>query len=82
MEIMLLELLVSRAGEAVPRSEMLETLWGCSPERANDRRVVDVHVSRPRAKLEVDPDHPEPILTARGLGYLFRRLVQQAIAAP
>jgi OmpR family response regulator RpaB len=81
MEFSLLELLISRAGEAIPRSEMLETLWGYSPERANDRRVVDVHVSRLRAKLEVDPDHPELILTARGLGYLFQRLVPQDMAA-
>jgi OmpR family response regulator RpaB len=76
MEFNLLELLVSRNGEPVGRSELLETIWGYTPERANDRRVVDVHVSRLRAKLEDDPENPELILTARGMGYLFQRLGQ------
>lgn len=76
MEFNLLELLVSRNGEPVGRSELLETIWGYTPERVNDRRVVDVHVSRLRAKLEDDPENPELILTARGMGYLFQRLGQ------
>jgi len=29
-----------------------------------------------RAKLEDDPENPELILTARGMGYLFQRLGQ------
>jgi len=76
MEFKLLELLVSRNGEPIGRSELLETIWGYTPERTNDRRVVDVHVSRLRAKLETDPVNPELILTARGMGYLFQRLGQ------
>jgi len=80
MEFSLLELLIQRAGETIPRSEILETIWGYTPERVNDRRVVDVHISRLRAKLEADPDQPELILTARGQGYLFQRLVPQAVA--
>jgi OmpR family response regulator RpaB len=36
--------------------------------------VVDVHVSRLRAKLEMDPENPELIITARGQGYMFQRL--------
>ncbi|MDA1156515.1 MAG: winged helix-turn-helix domain-containing protein, partial [Cyanobacteria bacterium] len=41
-----------------------------------DSRVVDVHISRLRAKLEDDPENPELILTARGLGYMFQRIPQ------
>jgi OmpR family response regulator RpaB len=81
MEFSLLELLLSRAGEAIPRTELLERLWGYAPERLNDRRVVDVHISRLRAKLEVDPEHPELIQTARGMGYLFQRLVPSELVA-
>ncbi|PSB03530.1 DNA-binding response regulator [Merismopedia glauca CCAP 1448/3] len=75
MEFSLLELLVSRSGEAFSRSEILQEVWGYTPERHVDTRVVDVHISRLRAKLEDDPSNPELILTARGTGYLFQRII-------
>jgi OmpR family response regulator RpaB len=55
---------------------MLEKVWGYKPERSSDSRVVDVHISRLRAKLEHDPENPELILTARGMGYMFQRIAQ------
>jgi OmpR family response regulator RpaB len=73
MEFSMLELMARRAGEPIPRLDLLEAVWGYRPERASDSRVVDVHVSRLRAKLEDDPEQPELILTARGTGYLFAR---------
>jgi two-component system, OmpR family, response regulator RpaB len=76
MEFSLLELLVSRSGEAFSRSEILQEVWGYTPERHVDTRVVDVHISRLRAKLEDDPSNPELILTARGTGYLFQRILE------
>ena len=76
MEFNLLELLISRSGEPISRLDMLEKVWGYKPERSSDSRVVDVHISRLRAKLEDDPDNPELILTARGLGYMFQRIPQ------
>jgi OmpR family response regulator RpaB len=76
MEFSLLELLVSRSGEAFSRSEILQEVWGYTPERHVDTRVVDVHISRLRAKLEDDPSNPELILTARGTGYLFQRIIE------
>jgi OmpR family response regulator RpaB len=39
-----------------------------------DTRVVDVHISRLRSKLEEDPSNPDLILTARGTGYLFQKI--------
>jgi len=77
MEFNLLELLISRSGEAISRLDMLEQVWGYRPGKASDSRVVDVHVSRLRAKLEHDPENPELILTARGMGYMFQRLQQR-----
>lgn len=74
MEFSMLELLVRRAGQAIPRLELLEAIWGCRPLRASDGRVVDVHISRLRSKLEENPEQPELILTARGTGYMFVRL--------
>ena len=76
MEFSLLELLVSRCGEAFSRSEILQEVWGYTPERHVDTRVVDVHISRLRAQLEDDPSNPELILTARGTGYLFQRIIE------
>ena len=78
MEFSLLELLVSRSGEPFSRGEILKEVWGYTPERHVDTRVVDVHISRLRSKLEADPANPELILTARGTGYLFHRIVDIA----
>ena len=76
MDFSVLELLVSRSGEPLSRSEILQEVWGYTPERNVDTRVVDVHISRLRAKLEDDPSNPELILTARGTGYLFQRIIE------
>jgi two-component system, OmpR family, response regulator RpaB len=75
--VRLTELLVSRSGEAFSRSEILREVWGYEPERHVDTRVVDVHISRLRSKLEEDPSNPELILTARGTGYLFQRITPE-----
>ena len=77
MEFSLLELLVSRAGDPFSRAAILKEVWGYTPERHVDTRVVDVHISRLRAKLEDDPSNPDLILTARGTGYLFQRITEQ-----
>nr|YP_010336491.1 regulatory component of sensory transduction system [Goniotrichopsis reniformis]UNJ14897.1 regulatory component of sensory transduction system [Goniotrichopsis reniformis] len=73
MEFSLLELLISKAGEPFSRASILQDVWGYTPERHVDTRVVDVHISRLRAKLENDPSNPDLILTARGTGYLFQK---------
>lgn len=78
MEFSLLELMVSRSGEPFSRAEILQEVWGYTPERHVDTRVVDVHISRLRAKLEDDPSNPELILTARGTGYMFQRILDSA----
>jgi OmpR family response regulator RpaB len=72
MEFNLLELLINKAGEKLSRSIILDYIWGYTPERYLDTRVVDVHISRLRSKLEEDPSNPDLILTARGTGYMFQ----------
>jgi OmpR family response regulator RpaB len=81
MEFRLLELLVSRSGDPFSRGEILKEVWGYTPERHVDTRVVDVHISRLRSKLEQDPANPELILTARGTGYLFQRITETPLVA-
>jgi OmpR family response regulator RpaB len=73
MEFNLLELLVTKAGERLSRAMILDSVWGYTPERYVDTRVVDVHISRLRSKLEEDPSNPDLIITARGTGYMFQR---------
>ncbi|MGF1490408.1 MAG: response regulator transcription factor RpaB [Prochloraceae cyanobacterium] len=75
IEFDLLELLMSQSGQALSRGDILQAIWGYAPTRNSDLRVVDVHVSRLRAKIETDPRQPEFIITERGTGYLFRRIV-------
>ena len=74
MEFSLLELLVNNSGQAYSRNEILQHVWSYPPDHRIDTRVVDVHISRLRSKLEADPANPELILTARGIGYMFARL--------
>ena len=76
MEFSLLELLMSKSGEPFSRAAILQEVWGYTPERHVDTRVVDVHISRLRSKLEDDPSNPDLILTARGTGYLFQKITE------
>lgn len=74
MEFSLLELLVSNSGRPYSRGEILQHVWSYPPDHRIDTRVVDVHISRLRAKLENDISNPELILTARGIGYMFQKI--------
>ena len=74
LEFYLLELLIARAGQPISRHELLRRVWGIDPNGVSVRRLVDSHISRLRAKVEVRPDDPELILTCRGTGYMFRRM--------
>ena len=74
MEFSLLELLVNNSGQAYSRNEILQHVWSYPADHRIDTRVVDVHISRLRSKLETDPNNPELILTARGIGYMFQRI--------
>lgn len=68
-EFQLLCYLVEREGSSVPRTELLNSVWGYNSGVLT--RTVDVHVANLRNKLEDNPDHPKLILTASGIGYKF-----------
>ena len=72
LEFSLLELLFDHAGKPLSRKIILNNIWGFTPERDVDMRMVDVHISRLRSKLEDNSRKPNFILTVRGRGYLFR----------
>lgn len=66
-ELRLIEELAARVGDVVSRETLLERVWGY--DFLGDSRLVDVHVSRLRSKVEVDPSRPQHVVTVRGLGY-------------
>ncbi|WP_017303019.1 response regulator transcription factor RpaB [Spirulina subsalsa] len=75
IEFNVLQLLIRQAGEPISRAEILEAIWGYTPRQTGDLRLVDVHISRLRGKIENDPKQPEYIITERGMGYSFQRLL-------
>jgi DNA-binding response OmpR family regulator len=54
-------------GSAIPRDELLRSVWGYETETFT--RTVDTHVRSLRQKLEEDPSRPELILSVSGVGY-------------
>ena len=61
---------MAQSPRQVFRRELLGQVWDSAPEY-QDPATVTVHVGRLRQKLEVDPDEPRWITTARGVGYRF-----------
>lgn len=68
-EYELLEIFLRNRGRVLKRDYLLEVLWDYA-DGANTR-VLDVHVSKLRDKIEKDPKNPQYIKTVRGLGYKF-----------
>jgi DNA-binding response OmpR family regulator len=68
-EFDVLHLLAARPGIVFSRAALLANVWG--GDTYVTERTVDVVVSRLRRKIEQDPQDPELILTAWGVGYKF-----------
>ncbi len=68
-EYQLLEVLMSEAGRALSRQELLDRVWG--QDWVGDPRTLDVHIRWLREKLEHDPTRPRYIHTVRSYGYRF-----------
>ncbi len=68
-EFKLLKYFITRRGMTLSRDELLDEVWGYNAMPSTS--TVDVHVAWLRQKLEINPRHPEYILTVHGLGYKF-----------
>lgn len=68
-EYELLEILLRNKGRVLKRDYLLQVLWDYA-DSANTR-VLDVHISKLRDKIEEDAKNPRHIKTVRGLGYKF-----------
>jgi len=67
LEFELLVALASKPNQVFSREMLLEQVWGYHYKA--DTRLVNVHVQRLRAKVELDPDDPKIVTTVRGVGY-------------
>ena len=67
LEFDLLHALSRKPKQVFSRELLLQEVWGYY--EAADTRLVNVHVQRLRSKIERDPEHPEIIVTVRGIGY-------------
>lgn len=63
----ILHFLMKQAGQVVSHSALSEAVWG--DDYTNSADTLKVHIRHLREKLEVDPSHPQHIMTRPGIGY-------------
>lgn len=66
-EFQLLSYLIDHRNQVLSRDQLVNGVWGY--DILNTSRIVDIHISHLRDKLEDDPHHPDHLLTVRGFGY-------------
>jgi DNA-binding response OmpR family regulator len=69
-EVELIQYLVSKTNQPISRDDLLENVWRY--EYSTNTRTVDVHISKLRAKIELQPDEPRFLVTLHGVGYMLR----------
>jgi DNA-binding response OmpR family regulator len=69
-EFDLLHAFALQSGRIISVDDLLARVWGA--EFVGQPQVVYVHIRWLREKIEADPDHPQRILTVRGVGYKFQ----------
>jgi two-component system copper resistance phosphate regulon response regulator CusR len=74
-EFVLLELLLRRQGEVLPRSLIASQVWDMNFD--SDTNVIEVAVRRLRAKVD-DDFEPRLIRTVRGMGYVLEDAAKDA----
>ncbi len=68
-EFSLLAYLASNHGRVLTHQSILEHVWG--PADVNHTEYLRVYMRQLRKKLEIDPEHPQIIVTEPGVGYRF-----------
>ena len=70
-EYKIVELLLSRPGRVFPAEEIYERVWNSDAYAVEN--TVMVHISRIRAKLEINPEKPEYLKVVWGVGYKIEK---------
>jgi len=68
-ELKLLETFYSHPGEVLNRDFLLNAAWGIDYQGTT--RTLDQHIAQLRKKIEPQPDAPQAIQTAHGIGYRY-----------
>ncbi len=68
-EFKLLKLLMENKNKVIPRTQILDTVWGINYD--SNTNVVDVYISYLRNKIDTDTSH-KLIATVKGIGYIIR----------
>jgi DNA-binding response OmpR family regulator len=68
IEFRLLAFLIHHRNQALSRGQIIEAVWGRSPD-PDSEKTVNVHIRHLREKVELDPENPAIILTVPGIGY-------------
>lgn len=73
-EFELLLYLMRHSGKVLHREQLLNAIWNY--DYTGDSRIVDVHISHLREKIEPDTKRPVYIKTVRGFGYKFEEVIK------
>lgn len=74
-EFKLLYFLVKNNGQVLSREQLLRGVWDY--DDLGTSRIVDIHISHLRDKIEPDPQNPRYIKTIRGFGYSFEGNIKE-----
>ncbi|MES2799968.1 MAG: response regulator transcription factor [Bacteroidota bacterium] len=69
-EYNLLSLFAKHHGSVLTHKYILKEIWGVGHQ--TDTQYLRVFVGTLRKKIEIDPNHPEHIITESGVGYRFQ----------
>ncbi len=69
-EFELLQYMAKRKNRILSRNQLLNAIWNY--DYTGGTRIVDVHISHLREKIEEDTKNPEYIQTVRGFGYRLK----------
>lgn len=69
-EVEVLRYLSASPNEPITRKALLENVWRY--EHSSNTRTVDVHISKLRSKIEMQPEDPRYLVTMHGVGYMLK----------
>lgn len=74
-EFEMLHYLMMHAGEPIPHSRLLKSVWG--PEYGQELEYLRTFIRQLRSKIEDDPKNPHYLLTEAYVGYRFNELPKE-----